>query len=66
MTWTRLISIFIIELHVPINNSIMAESTKKRTLDAFFKPPPKKARVTENNGSETEDKSLETNQVSLH
>ncbi len=26
---------------------MMAESTKKRTLDAFFKPPPKKVKVSE-------------------
>jgi hypothetical protein len=25
----------------------MSISTKKRTLDAFFKPPPKKARISE-------------------
>jgi hypothetical protein len=25
----------------------MSESTKKRTLDAFFKPPPKKPRISE-------------------
>ncbi|TVY27743.1 Alpha-ketoglutarate-dependent dioxygenase alkB-like protein [Lachnellula hyalina] len=39
----------------------MAESTKKRTLDAFFKPPPKKARVSDTNnldigGNSTIDK----------
>ena len=33
----------------------MSESAKKRTLDAFFKPPPKKARVSDNNGSEQGD-----------
>lgn len=29
----------------------MSISTKKRTLDAFFKPPPKKARISEDGES---------------
>jgi hypothetical protein len=66
MTWTRLISISIADLHVLINNFIMAESTKKRTLDAFFTPPGKKARAPKNNGSEKEDKSIEVTHVRLH
>jgi hypothetical protein len=39
---------------------IMAGSTKKRTLDAFFKPPPKKLRVSEvENTSEVTTESTE-------
>jgi hypothetical protein len=36
----------------------MSISTKKRTLDAFFKPPPKKARISEDGES---PKSQESN-----
>jgi hypothetical protein len=44
--------------HLPI--FIMASSTKKRTLDAFFKPPPKKLRVSEGeNTSEVTTESTE-------
>jgi hypothetical protein len=28
----------------------MSDSMKKRTLDAFFKPPPKKARISDDAG----------------
>lgn len=31
----------------------MAESSKKRTLDAFFKPPPQKVKVSDAEGSST-------------
>ena len=36
----------------------MADSNKKRTLDAFFKPPPKKIRVLEEGDTEKESQSL--------
>jgi hypothetical protein len=37
----------------------MAESTKKRTLGAFFKPPPKKARVSETGDQRESGESFE-------
>lgn len=37
----------------------MAENAKKRTLDAFFKPPPKKARVSDTGGQAQSGDSLE-------
>jgi hypothetical protein len=36
----------------------MADSNKKRTLDAFFKPPPKKIRVLEDVDGEKQSQSL--------
>lgn len=40
----------------------MAEPTKKRTLDAFFKPPPKKARISDTaNGEDASKTNLEVN-----
>jgi hypothetical protein len=46
----------------------MAASTKKRTLDAFFKPPPKKIRVSEDvggNEAETINPKEDISDVSL-
>lgn len=44
----------------------MSESTKKRTLDAFFKPPPKKARVSDKEDAEKGGKgTIDEDQVSL-
>jgi hypothetical protein len=40
---------------------IMSESIKKRTLDAFFKPPPKKIRVLDNASGGEGQESVEAN-----
>lgn len=45
--------------------SIMSNSTTKRTLDAFFKPPAKKAKVSEDETSNGEQSSLNQQEVSL-
>lgn len=43
----------------------MPELVKKRTLDAFFKPPAKKARVSEPGGSTVKEESpIKTEEVS--
>jgi hypothetical protein len=42
----------------------MSDSTKKRTLDAFFKPPPKKPRVSEEGQASKSHKSNVEDRVS--
>jgi len=37
----------------------MSDSSKKRTLDAFFKPPPKKPRISENGESKPETENVD-------
>lgn len=44
----------------------MAESSRKRTLDAFFKPPPKKAKVSEVEGDSTKEQTRGQGEVSCH